>query len=208
MREMTIRRLRRAGALAARLKKVAPTLPVAATLVAPAAPALPVAAAPAPPTVSFPASAITTGGTSLTVTGTGPAGASVVVFRDLDGNGRFHSIEPNWYQRVRRDGTFSVPIHLVENTDDMDLFALVETADARSEPRGSFTLNPDGTYQWLDNGGSGQYQYDAASGQIAWLSGPLADKLPEKTTYRRNQQTTQIDVRFLDSFEWSCGHNL
>jgi hypothetical protein len=40
------------------------------------------------------------------------------------------------------------------------------------------------------------------------LSGPLADRSPERTTYRRNQTTTQLDIRFGSANEWSCGHNL
>lgn len=74
--------------------------------------------------------------------------------------------------------------------------------------RGAFTLHPDGTYRWLDNGGSGTFRYDADTRQVTWLTGPLADKQSRMTTYKRNEKTTQIDIRFTDDVEWSCGHNL
>lgn len=76
------------------------------------------------------------------------------------------------------------------------------------QPRGYFTLHPGGRYSWLDNGGEGSYRFDAGSSQIAWTSGPLAEKQPERTSYRRSQTTTQIDILFTENVEWSCGHNL
>jgi hypothetical protein len=76
------------------------------------------------------------------------------------------------------------------------------------QPRGYFELLPGGRYRWLDNGGEGTYRYSAADHQIAWLTGPLAEKQPSGTTYQRNQRTTQIDIRFAGDVEWSCGHNL
>jgi hypothetical protein len=76
------------------------------------------------------------------------------------------------------------------------------------EPRGYFVLREGGVYRWLDDGGEGGYRYDPDAGTIAWLSGPLADRRPEATTYRRNERTTQVDIRLADGVEWSCGHNL
>jgi hypothetical protein len=78
----------------------------------------------------------------------------------------------------------------------------------RSDPTGSVTLLDDTTYRFLDNGGTGRYQLDPAAGTIAWLDGPMADKKPRRTTYRRNARTSQIDITFADAFDWSCGHNL
>lgn len=76
------------------------------------------------------------------------------------------------------------------------------------QPRGYFTLHPGGRYRWLDDGGEGSYQFNADSSQIAWTSGPLAEKQPQRSSYRRNQTTTQIDILFTENVEWSCGHNL
>ncbi len=95
---------------------------------------MPVAAAPAPPTVAFPTAAITTGGRTITVTGTGPAGASVVIFSDTDGNGRSHSLEPQWYQTIRRDGSFSITVFLVDNTISQNLLAYTVTGSEESAP--------------------------------------------------------------------------
>lgn len=78
----------------------------------------------------------------------------------------------------------------------------------RSDPTGSITLLADGTYRWLDNGGTGHFRFDAASSAVTWVDGPLADKRPRKTTYRRNVRTSQIDITFADGVDWSCGHNL
>jgi hypothetical protein len=77
-----------------------------------------------------------------------------------------------------------------------------------SEPQGYFSLFGDGTYSWLDNGGSGSFAYDSGTGLLTWLDGPLADKLPERTRFRLNTATSQIDILFTGVYEWSCGHNL
>ncbi len=78
----------------------------------------------------------------------------------------------------------------------------------RSDPTGSITLRPDGTYRWLDGGGTGHFRFDAASRAVTWVDGPLADKRPRRTTYRRNVRTSQIDITFADDVDWSCGHDL
>jgi hypothetical protein len=77
----------------------------------------------------------------------------------------------------------------------------------QSTPVGSITLVDGATYRWLDNGGSGHYRIDE-KGTIAWLDGPIADKKPKKSTYRKNVKTSQIDVVFADGFDWSCAKNL
>jgi hypothetical protein len=82
------------------------------------------------------------------------------------------------------------------------------TRTRRSDPTGSVTLIDDGRYRFLDDGGTGRYQLDGSTRTISWLDGPLADKKPRRTTYRRNVRTTQIDVVFADGFDWSCGHDL
>ena len=75
-------------------------------------------------------------------------------------------------------------------------------------PVGTITLLVGGTYRWLSNGGGGRYSYDAASGALKFLTGPIADKLPKKVEYRVNQRTSQIDLNFGYGVDWSCGHNL
>lgn len=72
--------------------------------------------------------------------------------------------------------------------------------------KGTVTLLAGGQYRYL--GGRGRYRYDAKTGSVTWLSGPLADRRPERTTYRRNERTAQLDIRFGLANEWSCGHNL
>lgn len=76
------------------------------------------------------------------------------------------------------------------------------------QPRGSVTLRPDGSYDWLDDGGSGRFRFDPEKKQITWESGPLAEKRPERTTFRLNERTAQIDIRLTEGVEWSCGRNL
>lgn len=74
------------------------------------------------------------------------------------------------------------------------------------QQRGIVSLLAGGQYRYL--GEPGRFRYDAATGSVTWLSGPLADRSPERTTYRRNQRTTQLDISFGVANEWSCGHNL
>jgi hypothetical protein len=76
------------------------------------------------------------------------------------------------------------------------------------EEKGSLLLRPDGTYRHYDNGATGRYRYDAATGALTWLSGPLAALRPERTTFRRNRATAQIDIRQRGDYEWSCGTDL
>lgn len=74
------------------------------------------------------------------------------------------------------------------------------------QQKGTITLLAGDRYDYL--GDRGRLRYDAKNGSVAWLSGPLADRKPERTTYRRNERTTQLDIRFGEANEWSCGHNL
>lgn len=76
----------------------------------------------------------------------------------------------------------------------------------QSDPVGAITFVDGTTYRWLDSG-TGHYQI-AASGVITWSDGPLAAKMPRRTTYRKNVKTTQVDVVLGDGVEWSCGHDL
>jgi len=73
---------------------------------------------------------------------------------------------------------------------------------------GTITLLEGGVYQYLSNGGSGRYHHDVASGVITWQSGPLRERRPARTTYRRNRNTAQFDILFTGVYEWSCGRNL
>lgn len=77
---------------------------------------------------------------------------------------------------------------------------------APRQQKGTISLLAGGRYTYL--GGRGRFRYDSKKGSVDWLSGPLADRKPERTTYRRNERTTQLDIRFGAANEWSCGHNL
>ncbi|RYZ18500.1 MAG: tetratricopeptide repeat protein [Chitinophagaceae bacterium] len=73
--------------------------------------------------------------------------------------------------------------------------------------KGYFELKADGTYRWLDNGGSGRYKYDAATGSITWLSGYFKNVAPQSTRYQVNKTTVQTTVNFTNSYRWECGCN-
>lgn len=77
-----------------------------------------------------------------------------------------------------------------------------------SRPVGSVTLLPRGAYRWLDNGGTGRFRYTAATGEIVWLSGPMAEKQPEKTTFERHGKAAGIDIQLKGVYRWSCGKDL
>lgn len=70
--------------------------------------------------------------------------------------------------------------------------------------KGYFVLAANKTYKWLDNGGTGKYQYDPATGNITWLSGALKDKRPSKTRF---QPKGQITIEFSEDYRWECGCN-
>lgn len=73
--------------------------------------------------------------------------------------------------------------------------------------KGYFLLKADGTYRWLDNGGTGKYRYDAKTGKITWLSGHLKTLNPIATIFTDGQKVAEIDVKFNDSYTWGCGCN-
>ncbi len=79
-------------------------------------------------------------------------------------------------------------------------------APGRTQPPvGSITLMAGGTYRWLDDGGSGRYGYDPATGAIRFLTGPIAAKLPKSAMFQPNVRVPQIDVNFGYGVDWSCG---
>jgi len=71
--------------------------------------------------------------------------------------------------------------------------------------KGYFALKSNGTYRWLDNGGSGTYRYDEKTGNITWLSGPLRDKQIKSSQYKPAQTYAQITLNFSESVRWECG---
>ena len=77
-----------------------------------------------------------------------------------------------------------------------------------SEKKGSLLLRRDGSYRYQDNGEDGRYRYDQATRAITWLTGPLAAMRPERTTFRRNVKTAQVDIRQRGDYAWSCGIDL
>ncbi len=73
--------------------------------------------------------------------------------------------------------------------------------------KGYFLLKADGTYRWLDNGGTGKYSYDAKTGKITWLSGYMKSLSPLTTIFKDGKKVAQIDVKFDDNYSWECGCN-
>ena len=71
--------------------------------------------------------------------------------------------------------------------------------------RGSFSLKPDGTYRWLDNGGTGRYSYDAKTGNVTWLSGPLLQKQVKTAQFQPGKNIAQITLNFSEAYRWECG---
>ena len=77
----------------------------------------------------------------------------------------------------------------------------------KSVYQGYFLLKADGTYRWLDNGGTGKYSYDAKTGKITWLSGHMKTIAPLSTTFTDGQKVASIKVKFSDNYTWGCGCN-
>ena len=73
--------------------------------------------------------------------------------------------------------------------------------------KGYFVLKPDGTYRWLDNGGTGKYSYNPTTGVITWLSGHLKTLKPVKTTFTNGEKVASISIEMSDSYRWGCGCN-
>ena len=77
----------------------------------------------------------------------------------------------------------------------------------KSVYQGYFLLKADGTYRWLDNGGTGKYSYDAKTGRITWLSGHMKTIAPLSTSFTDGQKVASIKVKFSDNYTWGCGCN-
>jgi tetratricopeptide (TPR) repeat protein len=77
----------------------------------------------------------------------------------------------------------------------------------RYDYKGYIALKKDGTYRWLDDGGTGRYRYDAATGVITWLSGPMKSQAPKSTKYQPGTTVAQISVSFSEYSNWQCGCN-
>lgn len=73
--------------------------------------------------------------------------------------------------------------------------------------RGYFELKKDGTYRWLDNGGSGKYAYNTKTGEIKWLSGHLYDLGLKTSVFKKGKTVSQIDLIFTTDDQWECGCN-
>lgn len=71
-------------------------------------------------------------------------------------------------------------------------------------PKGYFALKANGTYRWLDNGGSGKYKYDEITGNITWLSGEFQSSGVKSSTYQISGQTAQITINYSNSYRWEC----
>ncbi|WP_242929183.1 tetratricopeptide repeat protein [Pontibacter vulgaris] len=76
----------------------------------------------------------------------------------------------------------------------------------RNEYKGYFALKKDGTYRWLDDGGTGKYSYNAKTGVITWLSGPMKSKAPKLSKYQKGTTVAQVTVEY-NGFTWQCGCN-
>lgn len=77
----------------------------------------------------------------------------------------------------------------------------------RFDYKGYFALKNDGSYRWLDNGATGKYNYDPATGELIWLSGHFKGLQPKITQYQLGDTTAQITISFSDNNRWECGCN-
>ena len=75
----------------------------------------------------------------------------------------------------------------------------------RYDYKGYFALKKDGTYRWLDDGSTGRYKYDAATGTITWLSGHLKTMAPKTSQYQKGTTVAQVTISYSDSYRWECG---
>ncbi|MHC2993243.1 hypothetical protein OB13_17255 [Pontibacter sp. HJ8] len=76
----------------------------------------------------------------------------------------------------------------------------------RYDYKGYFALKKDGTYRWLDDGGTGRYTYNAKTGVITWLSGPMKSKGPKSSKYQKGTTVAQVTVQY-EGYTWQCGCN-
>ncbi|GAA4310470.1 hypothetical protein [Nibribacter koreensis] len=77
----------------------------------------------------------------------------------------------------------------------------------RFEYKGYFDLKKDGTYRWLDNGGTGKYSYNTKTGALTWLSGPMKGQAPASSKYQKGTTVAQITVEYAKNYRWECGCN-
>lgn len=77
----------------------------------------------------------------------------------------------------------------------------------KAVPKGSFKINKDGTYRWLDNGTTGKYKYDAKTGKITWLTGFFASSKPVSTIFRPGEKVASIRIEMRENYTWGCGCN-
>ncbi|GAB2551114.1 hypothetical protein [Rufibacter soli] len=75
----------------------------------------------------------------------------------------------------------------------------------RFDYKGYFELKKDGTYRWLDDGGTGRYSYNAKTGGITWLSGPMKGQAPISSKYQPSPTVPQVTVQFSENYRWECG---
>jgi hypothetical protein len=62
------------------------------------------------------------------------------------------------------------------------------------QQKGFFTLNPNGTYQYM--GTTGKYSYNASTGVVIWQGGPFQNMGKNTTTFQRNKTTCEIDFEY------------
>jgi hypothetical protein len=77
----------------------------------------------------------------------------------------------------------------------------------RYDYKGYFALKKDGSYRWLDDGATGKFSYNSATGELTWLSGYFKGFQPKITQYQTGTKTAQITISFSDSYRWECGCN-
>ncbi|QHL87930.1 hypothetical protein GU926_11005 [Nibribacter ruber] len=75
----------------------------------------------------------------------------------------------------------------------------------RFDYKGYFELKKDGTYRWLDDGGTGRYAYNAKTGAITWLSGPMKGQSPQSSKFQKGTTVAQITLAFSKNYSWECG---
>jgi tetratricopeptide (TPR) repeat protein len=75
----------------------------------------------------------------------------------------------------------------------------------RFDYKGYFELRKDGTYRWLDDGGTGRYSYNAKTGAITWLSGPMKGQAPKSSKFQKGTTVAQVTVEFSENYRWECG---
>ncbi|MEO6705879.1 MAG: hypothetical protein ABIN04_08540 [Ginsengibacter sp.] len=73
--------------------------------------------------------------------------------------------------------------------------------------KGYFELKNDGTYRWLDNGGTGKYSYNQQTGEIKWLSGHLFNMKIKNSSFEKGKKVSQITLNFSSDYRWECGCN-